>query len=99
MQKNNDNAWVEYLQNPKAIALKKFMIEILQSKFYTYEDLISRLGASLVTENDLSKFGLMINEIFEMGYTKAVNDYKDQLAKLGIEVNMSLKQKSLDDNR
>jgi len=91
-----DNSWAEYLQNPKTIALKKFMVEILYTKYHAYEDLLTRLGSQLITENDLHSFGKMINDVYELGYKKAVDDYKEQLAKMGIAVNI---KKSSDDNQ
>jgi len=94
-----DDQLFEYLQNPKAMILKKFMAEFLYTKYYEYEDLLSRLGTQLITESDINRFGSMINEIYQLGYAKAVDDYKSELAKMGIQVNVKTTEKNLDENR
>lgn len=80
--------WLEYLQNPKGLILKKFMAQILLQKYPPYDDLLSRLATSLITEKDLNLFAKLVNDLYELGYTKAVGDYKEQLTKLGITVNV-----------
>jgi hypothetical protein len=64
------------------------MIQVMGNKAAPYDDLFTRLGTSLVTENDLKVFGDMVNDILGIGYRKAVEDYRDQLKKLGIEVSL-----------
>ena len=81
----------DLFQNQKIIALKKFMIQILGQKYPIYDELVQRSTFNLVTDNDLTSFGKMISDIYETGYMKAVADYKDQLAKLGINVKISQK--------
>ena len=79
------------MQNPKNIALRKFMMQVMGNKANTYDDLFTRLGTSLVTDNDLKIFGEMVNDILSIGYRKAIDDYRDQLKKLGIEVSLITK--------
>lgn len=79
------------MQNPKGIALKKFMSQVMGNKVGGYDELFTRLGTSLVTDNDLKIFGEMINDILGIGYRKAVEDYRGQLNKLGIEVSLITK--------
>lgn len=86
-------SWAEFIQNPKGLALKKFMATILESKYYQYEDLINRASFYLVTDNDLKSFAKMVTDIYELGYMKAVSDYKEQLTKLGINVNIVKNEK------
>lgn len=76
------------MQNPKSAALKKFMIRVMNDKVNPYNDILARLGTALVTDNDLKIFGEMINDILGIGYKKAVDDYRTQLNKLGIEVSL-----------
>ncbi len=75
-------------------ALRQFMAKILENK--DYDDLVNRCSHFLVTENDVNLFSKMIGDIYEKGYMKAVADYKDQLAKLGIKINIT--QKNLVDS-
>lgn len=70
------------------MVLRKFMVQILTNKADNYDELITRIGFNLVTENDLKMFALMVNDILEVGYRRAVEDYKGQLSEMGIEVSM-----------
>ena len=96
-EKINSPSLSEMMQNPKGLALKQFMVKILGQKYFEYEDLIHRTTFYLVTDKDLISFSKMIGEIYELGYMKAVADYKDQLQKIGIKVNIN--QKTLVDNQ
>lgn len=87
----------DMLQNPKAMALKRFMAEILGQKYLDYEELLHRSTFYLVTDKDMASFGKMVSDVYELGYMKAVADYKDQLQKLGVKVNIS--QKTLADSQ
>lgn len=82
--------------NPRTIALKQFMFQILESKYPNYEDLINRAAFFLVTENDLNMFSKLVGEIYEKGYLRAVEDYREQLSKFGITINLT--KKNLVDN-
>jgi hypothetical protein len=64
------------------------MLQILANKADNYDELITRIGFNLVTENDLKMFALMVNDLLEVGYRRAVEDYKGQLSEMGIEVSM-----------
>jgi hypothetical protein len=64
------------------------MVQILTNKADNYDELITRIGFNLVTENDLKMFALMVNDLLEVGYRRAVEDYKGQLSEMGIEVSM-----------
>ncbi len=87
------NNWSQFMQNPKGIALKKFMVQAMGDKANPYDDLITRLGTSIVTDTDLKIFGEMVNDLLSIGYNKAVDDYRQQLNKLGIEVSLIVPQR------
>jgi hypothetical protein len=70
------------------MVLRKFMLQVLTNKVENYDELLTRIGTSLITENDLKIFALMVNDILEVGYRKAIEDYKSQLNEMGIEVSM-----------
>lgn len=93
-----DNNWAQFMQNPRGIALKKFMLQIMENKVAPYDDMLTRLGTVLVTDNDLKLFGEMMNDVLGIGYKKAVDAYRDQLKQLGIEVTLT-NQQNLVDNR
>lgn len=80
--------WAQFMQNPKGIVLKKFMLQVMGDKINPYDELLTRIGTVLITDNDIKAFGDMINDVLGTGYRKAVDDYRTQLNKLGIEVNL-----------
>jgi hypothetical protein len=71
--------WSQIFQNSKSIALKRFIAQIIDHKVNNYDDLLTRLSNSLVTENDIKLFGELMNDVISAGYYKAVNDYKEKL--------------------
>ncbi len=78
--------FAEMLQNPRSIALKNFMAQAIQHKVINYDDLLTRIGSVLITDNDIKMFGYLINDVLAAGYQKALDDYKSQLEKMGIEI-------------
>jgi hypothetical protein len=91
------NNWSQFMQNPKGMVLKKFMLQVMGDKVNPYDELLTRLGTVLITDNDIKIFGEMVNEVLGLGYRRAVEDYRTQLNKLGIEVSL-LPQKSVDNH-
>lgn len=65
---------------------KKYLFDLLQEKYEPNERMIDRLAHYLTSEQDMKDFVQIFLDSFEKGYTKAINDYKDQLRKLGYEV-------------
>lgn len=84
---NNSNM-IRYMSNPRAFTLKRWFIELLDKDFKQHDNTIERIAASVSTEKDLTEFGKLITTVYEKGYKKAVNDYKDQIEKLGININI-----------
>lgn len=79
------------MQNPRGVALKKFMSQVIGEKVGIYDELLTRLSVSIVTDNDLKVFGEMVNDILSNGYRKAVDDYRGELKKIGLEVSLITK--------
>lgn len=79
------NPWMSYLSNPKANYVQKSMFQILQDRYTKHQDIVERVGVSLLTDKDVQAFLQMAIEIYEIGYLKAVGDYKEQLEKMGIK--------------
>lgn len=82
----------QLMQNPRGMALKKFMFDLLKEKYGQHEDLIERMASYLVTEKDLVAYSKMVSDIHEVGYLRAVADYKEQLAEIGIGVTIGKTQ-------
>lgn len=95
-KENGGPSWLEVLQNPRGIAVKRFMAQTLGERFPPHDDLISRLTTCLVTDGDMVAFNKLINDVYDIGFTKAVLEYKDQLAKLQIPFTV---KKTLVDNQ
>lgn len=79
-------SWLDLMQNPKGVALKKFMVQALDEKVLNYDELLVRISTSLTTDNDMKLFAEMVNDLLAAGYKKAVEDYRDELTKMGISV-------------
>jgi len=83
-----DSNVMKYMANPRGFTLRKWLLQILQNRFEKHESIVERLGGSMATDGDLQAFGRLATELYEVGYLKAVNDYKEQFEKLGIKVNI-----------
>jgi regulator of sirC expression with transglutaminase-like and TPR domain len=75
----------DVLQNPRGAAFKKVMYEFLKERYPKNEKIIERLSQQFLTEEDLHAFLKLTTDICEMGYLKAVEDYRDQLTSLGLK--------------
>lgn len=75
---------MDYMSNPRGHYLKKTMFEVLQERYAQNEQIIERMGVTLLTENDLTAFMKMVGDIYEIAYLKAVNDHREQLQKAGL---------------
>jgi hypothetical protein len=77
-------SWMDYFSNPRGHYLKKTMFEVLKERYAQNEQIIERMGVTLLTESDLNAFVKMVGDIYEMAYLKAVNDHREQLQKAGL---------------
>jgi hypothetical protein len=84
---NNAN-FLKYMSNPRTFTLKKWFSGILGERFNPHEVIIERVATSIVTESDLEAFGKLMGDLFEVGYMKAVNDYRNELEKIGIKISV-----------
>ena len=87
------SSWIDYFNNPRSHVLKKTMYDILRDRYGKNEQIIDRLGANLVTENDIKSFMVLIGDIYEIAYLKAVEDHKSQLEKLGLSAKIVAQDK------
>jgi hypothetical protein len=77
-------SWMDYFSNPRGHYLKKTMFEVLKERYAQNEQIIDRMGVTLLTESDLNSFVKMIGDVYEMAYMRAVNDHREQLQKAGL---------------
>ena len=76
------------MTNPTLFTLRKWLSELIKEKYQKHDNIVERISASLVTNSDVSEFGLLITDIYETAYRKAVTDYKDQFEKMGVKINV-----------
>ena len=81
---------MEMANNPHGRLLKQPMVDILGHKYLKHEEILERISHSMGTQQDTQKFLKLIVEVYEVAYTKAVDDQSDALKKLGF--NVTIKQ-------
>jgi hypothetical protein len=81
--------WFDFLRNPNEIYIKKYMFDILQSRYVKHEKFLEALSKFITTKEELENFGKLVADIYESGFLKAFNDYKNQIEKLGLKISIS----------
>lgn len=66
---------------------------MLQERYSKNEKFIDRIAATIVTKEDYDGLGSFVTDIFELGFLRAMDQYKEQLQKMGIKVNIVAEQK------
>ena len=95
MEKEKENgspkksSLVQYMSNPRSFTLKKWFIELLQEDYPKFDTIIERVATSLATDQDLKEFGQLVTHVYEKAYRKAVEDYRSEVERLGIKINVS----------
>jgi hypothetical protein len=75
-------------QNPYKVAIKKYLNDLLPEKYVQYQELIERLSHHMITEGDAKQFIQLAVDLYERGYTKAVDDYREKLEPYGIKISI-----------
>ena len=75
-------------QNPHALSIKRYLFEMLKERYPKNEKFIDRLTSTITTKEDYDGLGSFITDIFELGFVRAVDQYKEQFAKMGMRVNI-----------
>jgi hypothetical protein len=78
---------LDVLKNNRNVYFKKYIFEILKSKFSKSERLVDRILFNL-TDDDLKDFSVLVADIYESAYLKCVEDHKKSLEKAGYKVNI-----------
>ena len=82
-------SWLNLINNTKTTAIRKTMYEFLKERYPANDPIVERLAHSLQTEGDIKAFMKLIVDVYEMAYTKAVEDHREQLAKAGLTVRIT----------
>lgn len=75
-------------QNPQSMAIKRYLFEVLQERYGRNEKFIDRISSTIATKEDYEGLGRLITDVYETGFLKAVNEYKEQFTKMGMRVNV-----------
>jgi len=67
-------------------AFHKFSAELLKDKYPEHAETIERMSHFFPTEKDVTLLSKLFVQLFENGYLSAVEQYKQELTKLGISV-------------
>ncbi len=81
--------WLNFMSNPMAHHIKRSMFELLKERYGKHEQIVERVGHTLITENDMKNFLAMIIDVYELGFMRAIDEQKDKLAKLGLGVRIT----------
>jgi hypothetical protein len=76
------------MPNPMAVVIKKYLFEMLKEKYAKNERLIERLAQMLVTREDYESFGSLMGDLYESGFLRATDQYREQLSKMGLKVDV-----------
>lgn len=76
-------SWFEYMRSPHSFAVKKYLAEMLKERYVKHDSYITRLTSTMNTGEDVEGFSKFIADVFEAGFMKAYNDYREELKKLG----------------
>lgn len=82
-----------FFQNAQSITIKRYLFEILQERYAKNEKFIERMASTVVTKEDYDGLGSLVTDLFEIGFLRAIDQYKEQLNKMGIKVNIVPEQK------
>lgn len=77
-----------FAQNAQSVAIKKYMFEMLKERYSRNERFVDRLASTVVTKDDYESLGGLMADVYEAGFVRAVDQYKEQLAKVGMKVSI-----------
>ena len=85
---------LDHINNPRGHAVKKYFEQILKERCGKNKDIIEKISHYIITDRDLKELGTLVADMFEVGYLKALEDYKDQLKEMGLEVKIKAEDNS-----
>tara|TARA_Y100000034_G_scaffold136019_1_gene210304 strand:- start:2489 stop:2785 length:297 start_codon:yes stop_codon:yes gene_type:complete len=88
----------QFLTNPRAHVVKKYMANLLQEEYPPNAEIIERLAACLLTEDDMKGFSQFVGAIYSKAYSKCVKDHQEKLQALGIETTIRPEDQPPDPN-
>jgi hypothetical protein len=77
-----------FASNPHSIAIKRYLFEVLKERYGRNEKYIDRMAAATLVQEDYEALGSLVVDIFEAGFLRAVDQYKEQMSKMGLKVDV-----------
>ena len=87
-----------FMPNPQSIAIKRYLFDILKERYAKNEKFIDRLSITIATREDYEEFGKLVMDLYESGFMRAVDQYKEQFEKSGMRVNIVAEERPKDPN-
>ena len=81
-------SWGPVLHEAKMLAIRQFVAGIVKERYPVHEDLLQRVCHALVTDGDAQAFAALLRDFHHAGYAQAVDDYRGQLAAMGLTVDI-----------
>lgn len=78
-----------YFMNPHSNHIKKYLFEILKNDYSKHDKFIERFCVQLNLREDAQSFIELLGDIYKNGYLVAVNQHKDELKKMGIDIKIT----------
>lgn len=83
-------------QNLQGNAIKKHVFQMLGDRYGRNERFVERLVSHVTTKEDYEGLGVFLADVFEAGFLRAVEQYKDQFSKMGMKVSIVPEEKPRD---
>jgi len=79
---------MDFLKSNRNHFIKKNIFEILKERFSRNENILDRILYHLATDQDIKDFNKLVADIYEVAYTKCVEDHRKKFEELGYKVNI-----------
>ena len=83
---NLGNSLANVVSNQKIQAINLFLEKLLGNKVGLHQEVVQRLAVQLVTEKDLQQLAMLCNELYQEGYIKCFEHYREKLAASGVNI-------------
>lgn len=80
----------DLISNPSERVILHWLQQILKGNVKQHEIILKRIAKTLHTSQDLEDFGKLMTSVYETAYIRAVEDYKTQLRKAGINIKVAI---------